>query len=390
MNAKRVTIIVLDSVGAGAAPDADKYGDASTDTLGHVAQFCGGLKLPNLARLGLGNISAIAGVDPVLDPTGAFGRMQEISVGKDTLVGHWELAGLPTHEPLGVWPNGFSEEILDEVRVCSDRAVLGNKAASGTTIIEELGAEHMATGALIVYTSADSVLQIAAHEAVTPVKELYEICQHMRKVGDKYRIGRIIARPFVGAPGAFTRTYNRRDFPMVPPGPTVLDAIVEARLPVVAIGKIHDIFAGRGITEAIHTEGNADGIAQTIRSLAGHAPSGLLFTNLVDFDMLYGHRNDPLGYGKALEAFDAALPDIEAAMDRDELLIITADHGNDPTTEGTDHSREYVPLLLRGTGRLESATQGRSLGVRSSFADVAATLTTLLGLTAWPLGTPLL
>ncbi|MCD6499781.1 MAG: phosphopentomutase [Deltaproteobacteria bacterium] len=390
MKTNRITIIVLDSVGIGAAPDAHEYGDVGTDTLGHIAQARGGLHLPNLGRLGLGNIRPLDGVAPTLHPTGAFGKMQEISVGKDTLVGHWELAGLPTHEPLGQWPNGFPEEIIAEVRAQTHHDVLGNKAASGTAIIEELGAQHMATGDLIVYTSADSVLQIAAHEEIVPIEELYKICRHMRMVGDRHRIGRIIARPFIGTVGAFTRTYNRRDFPMVPPGPTVLDVLVEAQLPVVAVGKIHDIFAGRGMTEAIHTKGNADGVSQTIRLLAEKQPAGLIFTNLVDFDMLYGHRNDAAGYGDALEAFDAALPDIEAAMGPDELLMITADHGNDPTTDGTDHSREYVPILLRGTGHLDAAVSGRNLGIRQGFADVAATLTAQLGLDPWPMGTPLL
>ncbi len=389
MECKRVTIIVLDSAGVGHGPDAADYGDAGSNTIGHIAQAVGGLHLPHMGALGLGNIIDVAGTPPMEHPQGAWGKMQEASRGKDTMVGHWELAGLVTHEPLSVWPDGFPPEIVSELEKISGRGILANRPASGTAIIEELGEEHMDTGKLIVYTSADSVLQIAAHEDVVPLEELYRICEQTRILADKHRIGRVIARPFVGKPGAFERTYNRKDYPMEPPGQTILDKAREAGIHVIGVGKIHDIFAGRGIAESFHTEGNADGIART-RELLERRPTTkeLLFVNLVDFDMLYGHRNDPEGYARALAEFDQALPSLLEAAGPDEILLITADHGNDPTYPGTDHTRECVPILAWGSGDLTGLTQDKALGTRETFADVAATTASLLGLAPWPVGTP--
>ncbi len=389
---KRITVIVLDSVGAGFLPDAADYGDVGANTLGHVAKAVGGLHMPNLAQWGLGNILPIEGVAGTHPTSAAYGKMAEASKGKDTMVGHWELMGLPTHEPLSLWPEGFPPEIVRELEAISGRPILGNKPASGTVIIEELGREHLETGGLIVYTSADSVLQIAAHEEVVPIEELYRICEETRRrIADPHRIGRVIARPFVGSPGSFTRTYNRKDYPMEPPGRTLLDAASEAGVHVVGVGKIHDIFAGRSIHESLHTEGNRDGIQKTIELLRAHPERPtFLFVNLVDFDMRYGHRNNPKGYAAALEEFDRAVPELEAAMGRDELLVVTADHGNDPTYPGTDHTREYVPVLVRGTGRFEDPCRDRDLGTRPTFSDLAATAALFLGLEPWPVGDSLL
>ncbi len=389
---KRITVIVLDSVGVGSLPDAAEYGDVGANTLGHVAEAVGGLSMPNLGQWGLGNILPIFGVPESRPAAAAFGKMAETSKGKDTMVGHWELMGLPTNEPLSLWPQGFPPEIVRELEAISGRPILGNKPASGTVIIEELGREHLETGGLIVYTSADSVLQIAAHEEVVPLEELYRICEETkRRIAEPYRIGRVIARPFVGTPGSFTRTYNRKDYPMEPPGRTLLDAASEAGVHVVGVGKIHDIFAGRSIHESLHTEGNTDGIEKTIQLLdAAPEQRTLIFVNLVDFDMRYGHRNDPAGYAAALEEFDRAVPRLEAALGPDELLIVTADHGNDPTYPGTDHTREYVPVLLKGTGRLEGVCRDRDLGTRATFCDVAATAALFLDLEPWPVGEPLL
>ena len=387
MDAKRATIIVLDSVGVGASPDADQYGDEQASTLTHIAEAVQGLELPNLGRWGLGNIVAFPGTPPADRPEAAYGKMEERSVGKDTMVGHWELAGLVTTEPLSLWPEGFSEEIVNHLKRISGREILANRTASGTVIIEELGAEHMETGALILYTSADSVIQIAAHEDVVKLEELYRICEEMHPIAEQLRIGRIIARPFVGKPGEFQRTYNRRDYPMKPPGRTVLDWAKDKGVQVVGVGKIEDIYAGQGITEAIHTEGNADGVKVTLEVLK-RDPSNpmLVMNNLVDFDMLYGHRNNPRGYAQALIDFDARLPELEGAMGPDELMIITADHGNDPTTPGTDHTREHVPLLVKATGKAGKGFNGRDLGLRDGFIDVAATLARVLNLGTWPVG----
>ncbi|MBE3587986.1 MAG: phosphopentomutase [Thermoanaerobacteraceae bacterium] len=377
----RVTLIVLDSVGVGALPDAARYGDEGSNTLAHIARDVGGLHLPHLGALGLGNILAIEGVPPAGKPGAAYGRMAEASAGKDTTTGHWEIAGLLLERPFPVYPRGFPPEIIRPFEERTGRPVLGNKPASGTAIIEELGAEHMRTGRPIVYTSADSVFQIAAHEEVIPLEELYRMCRIARELlTGEHAVGRVIARPFVGRPGGFKRTANRRDFSLPPPAPTVLDLLQEKGLAVLAVGKIEDIFAGRGITEALHTENNMDGVDKTLTFLR-RDDRGLIFTNLVDFDMLYGHRNNPRGYAGALEDFDRRLPEILAALRDDEVLIITADHGCDPTTGSTDHSREYVPLLVYG----RKVQAGVDLGTRRTFSDVAATVAELFGL-SYPRG----
>lgn len=370
----RAIIIVLDSVGAGESPDAAKYGDEGSNTLANTALAVGGLNLPHMQRLGLGNITDIKGVPPTENPEAAFGKAQEQSSGKDTTSGHWEIAGIISREPFPVYPQGFPKEIIREFEKRTGRQVLGNKPASGTEIIKELGEEHMKTGKLIVYTSADSVFQIAAHEEIVPVEELYKICRIAREIlQGEHAVSRVIARPFVGEPGNFTRTYNRSDFSLVPPRDTLLDKIIKAGQEVHAVGKILDIFAGKGITKSYHTEGNMDGVDKTLMVM-DKIEKGLIFTNLVDFDMLYGHRNDPVGYGKALEDFDSRLPEILGKMSGDDVLIITADHGCDPTTESTDHSREYIPILVWG-----HKIQGVDLGTRSTFADIGQTVADLLG-----------
>jgi phosphopentomutase len=302
--------------------------------------------------------------------------MREASAGKDTITGHWEMAGLVTTEAMATFPNGFPRAITDELRDVSGRGVLGNKTASGTAIIEELGPRHLATGDLILYTSADSVLQIAAHESIVPLEELYEICEKARVICDRNRIGRVIARPFIGSPGAFKRTYNRRDYALVPPEPTLVDVIAAAGLPTVGLGKISDIFAGRGVGESIHSEGNADGLRLTLEAMTRQA-RGLLFVNLVDFDMVYGHRNDVPGFARALGELDAWLPAFRAAMGPGDAAFITADHGNDPTTPGTDHTRERVPLLAFGP-----AVRPAPLGERASFCDLGQTIAAGLGVPA--------
>jgi phosphopentomutase len=342
--------------------------------LGNLARAVGGLALPHLGALGLGNLTDIAGVPRVAAPEGAWGAMREASAGKDTITGHWEMAGLVTEHGMATFPNGFPRAITDELRDVSGRGILGNKTASGTAIIDELGPRHLETGDLILYTSADSVLQIAAHESIVPLAELYEICEKARHIADRNRIGRVIARPFIGSPGAFKRTYNRRDFAMVPHGPTLCDAVLAAGLPTVGVGKIGDIFAGRGIGESIHSEGNADGLRLTLEAMA-RVPRGLLFVNLVDFDMVYGHRNDAPGFARALAELDAWLPAFRAALAPGDAAFITADHGNDPTTPGTDHTRERVPLLAFGP-----AVRPVPLGDRSSFCDLGQTIAAGLGL----------
>jgi phosphopentomutase len=373
---QRAIILVADGVGCGGAPDAAAYGDAGADTLGNLsrdARVGGGLALPNLGALGLGNLTAIAGVPPVAAPAGAWGALCEASAGKDTITGHWEMAGLVTDEAMPTFPHGFPPAITDELRAAAGRDLLGNKTASGTEIIEELGPAHLKTGALILYTSADSVLQIAAHEEIVPLPELYAICEKARVIADRNRIGRVIARPFVGRPGAFKRTYNRRDYALVPPAPTLCDVIAGAGLPTVGVGKIGDIFAGRGVGESLHSEGNADGLRLTLEAMA-RVPRGLLFVNLVDFDMVYGHRNDAAGFARALAELDAWLPAFRAAMAPGDVAFLTADHGNDPTTPGTDHTRERVPLLAFGP-----AVRAAALGDRASFCDLGQTIAAGLG-----------
>lgn len=375
----RVILIVLDSVGIGALPDAHLYLDEGSDTLGNTSRAVDGLDLPNLGRLGLGRLDDVLGVPPLPDQAidGAFGRLAMAGAGKDTIAGHWELAGIVLEKPIRTYPNGFPADLVTAFERAIGRGTLGNIAASGTEIIESLGREHIATGRPIIYTSADSVLQIAAHEDIIPVDELYRMCEIARQlcVGD-HAVGRIIARPFVGVPGQFRRTDRRRDYALEPPGTTVLDELIDAGLPVAAIGKISDIYAGRGVSEAVHTHDNADGVAQTLAALE-RTQSGLIFTNLVDFDMLYGHRNNPAGYAAALEAFDKSLPRLRSALRDDDLLIITADHGCDPTTPSTDHSREYVPIMLAG----KRVRAGVSLGTRASLADCGATIAAALGVT---------
>jgi len=376
-------VIVLDSCGVGALPDAARYGDEGASTLPHTAAACGGLALPTLGRLGLGRIVPIAGVPAEPAPAGAFGKMAERSPGKDSTTGHWELMGIVLDRPFPTYPRGFPRDVIEPFEARIGRRVLGNRAASGTEIIEELGEEHLRTGFPIVYTSADSVFQIAAHEAQVPVEELYRDCRIAREIlTGTHAVGRVIARPFVGEPGRFVRTDRRRDFSLPPPAPTVLDRVRGAGLPVVAIGKIHDLFAGQGITDAIHTHDDLDGMRATLHAM-GTTPEGLIFTNLVDLDMLFGHRNNPRGYGRDLEQIDTEIARVAGRLAPADLLIITADHGNDPTTPSTDHTREYVPLLVAGP----LVRPGVDLGVRSTFADLGATVAQALGTSAPDAGT---
>nr|WP_295975074.1 phosphopentomutase [uncultured Bacillus sp.] len=369
---KRIHIIVMDSVGIGEAPDAAQFDDIGTHTMGHIAREKGGLNLPNLAKLGLANISAIQGVPVAEHPQASFGKMQEKSAGKDTMTGHWEIMGLNIDTPFRVFPNGFPAELIKKIEDYTGRRVIGNKPASGTEIIKELGEEQLKTGALIVYTSADSVLQIAAHEEVIPLDELYKICKYCREItrDDPYMIGRIIARPYIGTNAEnFQRTSNRHDYALKPFGATVMNYLKDSGLDSIALGKISDIYDGEGVTEAIRTTSNMDGMDKLI-SLLDRNFHGISFLNLVDFDAMYGHRRDPIGYGDALEAFDERLPEVFEKLDQDDLLIITADHGNDPTYKGTDHTREYVPLLVYS----KRLSGGNNLGIRDTFADLGATV----------------
>jgi len=367
----RAALIVLDGVGVGELPDAARFGDVGSNTLRNTALAVGGLRLPQLGRLGLGNILEVPGVPPDSAPIGCYGRMAEQAAGKDTTSGHWELAGVILDRPFPVYPNGFPPEVLDAFTAAIGRGVLGNKPASGTVIIEELGAEHMRTGKPIVYTSADSVFQIAAHEDVIPVEELYEMCRIAREIlTGQHAVGRVIARPFVGSPGRFQRTPRRKDFSLAPPRPTVLDRLVAAGIPVFSVGKIEDIFAGRGITAGQRTENNmqtVDGVLQRLRRETGPC---LIFANCIDFDMLYGHRNDVEGMARALEEFDARVPELLEALRPGDILLVVSDHGNDPTTPSTDHDREHALLLCYSP----DGRAGVNLGTRSTFADVAATL----------------
>jgi phosphopentomutase len=365
----RAFVIVLDSVGIGELPDAPAYGDQGSNTLGNIAKRIP-LKLPTLRALGLDRIAAIGEPAPRTAPQAAIGRMAEASPGKDSVTGHWEMMGIVLDRPFPVFPDGFSQQILDEFSRQTGRGVIGNKAASGTQIIDELGPEHMRSGALIVYTSADSVFQIAAHEAIVPIPELYRACEiAYRLVGEGLGVGRVIARPFVGAPGRFKRTANRHDYALPPSGETLLDRVKAASIPVVAIGKIEDLFAGRGMTHAIHTASDEDGMDQVERQLEA-VERGFVFTNLVDFDTQYGHRNDVEGYARNLERFDARLAKVLPQLRERDLLVVTADHGNDPTTPSTDHAREYVPLLATGP----RVRCGADLGTRRTFADLGQTL----------------
>ncbi|WP_461368245.1 phosphopentomutase [Candidatus Darwinibacter acetoxidans] len=366
---KRLIMIVLDSVGVGELPDAHLYGDEGSNTLGHVAEAVGGLNLPHLQRLGLGNITPVRGVPPTEEPQAAWGKMAELSKGKDTTTGHWEIAGLILNRPFPTYPSGFPREIIDEFERRIGRKTLGNYPASGTVIIDELGAEHLETGFPIVYTSADSVFQIAAHEEIVPLEQLYHWCRIARELlTGEHAAARVIARPFLGQPGSFQRTANRQDFSVAPFEPTVLDALTQGGIPVYGVGKISDIFAGQGITESVPSKSNQEGVDRVLDLLSTKQEECLIFANLVDFDMLWGHRNDAQGYARGLEEFDARLPEILSKLQAEDLLLILADHGCDPTTPSTDHSREYVPLLVTG-----QAVQPVHLGVRSTFADVAKT-----------------
>ena len=374
---RRVILIVLDSVGCGALADAERFGDAGSNTLGHIVERVPHFRLPNLEALGLGLVPG-TGLPSVDAPIGAYGRAAEASAGKDTITGHWEIAGLVPDLVFPYFPEGFPRSIMDEFERLIGTKTIGNYPASGTVIIDELGEEHLRTGYPIVYTSSDSVFQIAMHEEVIPLARQYEICQIARDllVGEN-AVGRVIARPFVGGPGNFSRTSNRHDYSILPPGKTVLEYLVEAGMTVKGVGKIEDIFAGVGISENAKTKDNQDGVDKTLKYM-GEDFAGLIFTNLVDFDMLYGHRRDVEGYARCLEEFDARLPELIGALKSDEVLMLTADHGNDPTHPGTDHTREHVPLLVYG----ESVRSGADLGTRGSFAEIGATIADLLGVPA--------
>jgi phosphopentomutase len=372
----RVFLIVLDGVGIGELPDARDYGDAGSDTLRHTAEAVGGLRLPNLERLGLGRVHAVPGVRPVVDPRAALGRLAERSPGKDSTTGHWELAGLVLERPFPTYPRGFPAELLERWCERTGREWLANAPYSGTDVIERFGTEHRRTGRWIVYTSADSVFQVAAHVDVVPIEELYAGCAEARALlQGEHGVGRVIARPFAGEAGAYRRLGDRRrDYSLPPPAPTLLDRLHAAGHTVLTVGKVDDLFARRGVTEGIHTRDNDEGQA-VLLDLAKRPGAGLVFANLVDFDQLYGHRNDPAGLARALESFDASLGGLLGHLRSDEMLWITADHGNDPVTPSTDHSREYTPLLVAGP-RVRS---GADVGTRSTFADVAATLAEVFG-----------
>ncbi|MBT2726354.1 phosphopentomutase [Bacillus sp. ISL-75] len=368
---KRIFIIVMDSVGIGEAPDAEKFGDKGADTFGHIAERMNGLNMPNMGKLGLSNIREIKGIEKAEKPLAYYTKMMEASNGKDTMTGHWEIMGLNIQTPFRVFPEGFPDELLSELEKRTGRKIIGNKPASGTEILVELGEEHMKTGALIVYTSADSVLQIAAHEEIIPIEEQYKICKIARELtlDEKYMVGRVIARPFLGEPGNFKRTSNRHDYALKPFDRTVMSELKDAGFDVIAIGKISDIYDGEGVTQSLRTVSNMDGMDKLVETLDMDF-TGISFLNLVDFDALYGHRRDPEGYGKALEEYDARLPEVFAKMKEDDLLMITADHGNDPVAPGTDHTREYVPLLVYS----KRMNEGKELPIRETFADLGATV----------------
>ena len=369
---KRIHLIVLDSVGIGEAPDAKDFNDEGSHTLKHILEHTP-TELPNLEQLGLGNIESLPTVKPVDEPNAFYTKMAESSVGKDTMTGHWELMGLNIQEPFKVYPNGFPDDLIKQIEQHTGRKVVANRPASGTQIIDEWGEHQLNTGDLIVYTSADPVLQIAAHEDVIPVDELYEICEYVREItkDPKYLIGRIIARPYIGTPGQFERTSNRHDYALKPFGETTMNALKDAQLDVIAVGKINDIFDGEGVTQSVRTKDNMDGVDQLLNVMK-QPFTGLSFTNLVDFDAKYGHRRDPKGYAEALKAFDDRLPELMNHLEQDDLLIITADHGNDPTAPGTDHTREYVPLLIHSPS-IESTQYGQ-IRQSKTFSDIAMTI----------------
>ena len=371
---KRVLILVMDGMGVGEAPDAAVYGDEGSCTLGHLAKAVGGLDIPHLGQLGLGNIIDVEGVPPEAKPQAAYGKMQMRAAGKDSISGHWEMMGVTLGRPFPVYPHGFPPEVIEPFQERIGRQVIGNKAASGTEIIEELGGLHLQTGAPIVYTSADSVFQIAAHEEIIPVPELYRICEIARQIlTGEHAVGRVIARPFIGTPGHFQRTSRRHDISLPPPAPTLLDRLHDAGYQVVGVGKVYDVFAGHGINLAIPASGNPE-IARKALQAFQEMDRGLVMATLVDFDTLYGHRNDPAGFAGALKEFDRFLPEIRGALGAGDILVITADHGNDPTTPSTDHSREDVPLLLAGP-----QVNPGTVGTRLTMADLGATLASLFG-----------
>ena len=370
LQSKRVIWIVLDGVGLEALPDAREYADEDAATLPHVAAACGGLNLPNMRNLGFGCLAEIAGVQPVSEPAGIYGRLAETSSGKDSIIGHWELAGVVVNKPFATYPQGFPAELVRKFAEITGAEPLGNISAGGLSILKEYGAKHVRTGRPILYTSVDSVFQVAAHEDILPPEKLYDLCRAVKPLTDEYGIARVIARPFDGdSQGGFRRTAGRKDFPVPPPQKTLLEGLVDKGYMVSAVGKISDLFAGRGISRSVATIDNNDGMEKVIAGLAA-LETGLLMVNLIDFDMVYGHRNDALGFGRALEEFDAWLPQLFNVMRTEDLLVICADHGCDPTTPGSDHTREYVPVLLWS----KAMKRGRALGDRQSFSDVAATL----------------
>jgi len=372
---RRAILVVLDGVGAGANPDAQAYGDEGASSLEHCAQAIGGLELPHLGSIGLGNITPILGTPARKDVSGSYGRMASIAAGKDSTAGHWEMTGFVLKKPLPTYPQGFPPEIVATFEHAIGHKVIGNKVASGTEIIKELGAEHVRTGFPILYTSADSVFQLAAHQEIIPLADLYHMCEVARNMltGDA-AVGRVIARPFIGTPGSFTRTEHRRDFSLAPTGTTLLDLLKEAGKEVIGLGKIEDLFAGRGLTQRDHTETNREGMAATLHWLERDF-TGLLFVNLVEFDMLWGHRRDSQGYAQALRDVDAWLPQVQHLMRPDDAIFFSADHGVDPTYRGTDHTRECVPLLAYG----QPIQPGIQLGTRGTFADLGQTLAQAFG-----------
>ena len=379
----RVIWVVLDSVGMGEMPDAARFGDVGSNTLGNVSKAVGGLKIPNMSKLGIGNIDGMINIDKVERPIGAYARLAELSDGKDTTIGHWEMIGIHSAKAFPTYPDGFPKEIIDEfIRLTGVKGILGNCVASGTEIIERLGEEHVETGCPIIYTSADSVFQIACHEDVISIEELYKMCQIARNLLVKeHAVARVIARPFEGKEGSFERTSNRRDFSLKPPAENLLVYMQNAGLDVIAVGKIEDIFDKEGITEAVHTKDNQDGIEKTLEYMKENN-RGVIFTNLVEFDMKWGHRNDVAGYASGIEAFDSQLPRILDLMKEDDVLIINADHGCDPTTASTDHSREYVPLLIYG----KSLKENINLGTGKTFANIGQTIAEIFELKSLNIG----
>ena len=374
--AAKVVLVVMDSVGVGDLPDAAEFGDTGSNTLGNIIKEMGALDIPNLVKLGIGNIQGVEVPYSDPSPVGCYGKAREVSKGKDTTTGHWEIAGIHLVKPFPVYPDGFPPEIMEAFHKATGARSMWNKPASGSEIINRLGDEHLKTGKLIVYTSADSVFQIAAHESIVPVETLYDYCRTARKIlQGEHAVGRVIARPFTGTSGNYVRTRNRKDFSLPPVETTILDILAGHGIPTAGVGKIGDIFAERGLAVSLHTKGNEDGIQTTLK-LMKEQRTGLIFTNLVDFDMLYGHRNDVRGYAGALEALDRRIPDLMGALGNDDVLILTADHGCDPTTPSTDHSREYIPILVYG----RSLKKGVDLGIRDTFSDIGATVLDLLGI----------